>query len=198
MSSMYFVKEKDYTLIVELNNILNETRQYKQDDPDYITGDIDVYLNNDSFSTPKYIGGTSYFYTYLSTTNPENRTTQVYLQNPNDIFESDEGILGIPIASIWGTRDLGQAVGSYYLKMSANTDNDKVIMKGFSIINGVLAYPSITGTYTITPSPAGPVPDEGDDNDTPSPLLPELDYNSISITNITNEEWEWLKGIANE
>lgn len=202
MSSVYFIKEKSYTIIVELNSIQNETRQQDQGDPDYIRGNVSIYLNNDSFSTPKYIGGSSYLYTYLSTSNPDNKTTQLYLQNPNDIFETDEGILGIPIAKVWGTRDLGQAVGDYHLKIAANADNDKVTMKGFSTVNDVVSSSIITGVYTITaPAPSGgdtpDNPEEGGGDD-PGDMTPELDYNSISITNITDEEWEWLKGINNE
>lgn len=184
MNSIYFVKEKNYKLIIELNSIENERKTSGAPDPIFITGDIDIYLDEDSFSSPKYIGGKSNVYTYLQTAYPsDNPTTKLNItHNKQTIF----------ITTIWGYRIKGEAPGTYDLTIYAEKENSKTELKGFVIANDEQVYPAKTGILTINAKPATP-----EDPDDPKPLTPELSYNNISVT-VTDEEWEWLKGLANE
>lgn len=185
--SIYFVKEEELNLTVELIGIYPKQKFAGKSDPTYITAIIDIYLGTSSSS--KLIGQNTSTNTYLS--DPLNRTTQLYLKRSGEPTSTE-----ILVANIFGSRDPGEAVSSSYnLKMSANSDNNKVILKGFSMINGVLSYPAVTGDFTILASPV--TPEDPDNPDEPEDLIPELDYNNISVT-VTDEEWEWLKGLANE
>lgn len=194
MSSVYFIKEKNYKLTVAVNSIDNNTKYSGQNDPYYCTCTLKISLNEDSFDEPKQLAN-SYVTTYFITSTEGNHKTTVYLKN--SLNET------IPLVRIYVDRDPGEAFGSYYNYVCTETNSSsKLELKGFMPINGEEpSSPVIKGSFTIAaaaPEVPGGTPGEDPDPDAPEDMIVGTYEECFISVTVTDEEWQWLKGINNE
>lgn len=187
MSSVYFVKEKNYQLILRLIDITDWTKIQGEQDKWAQGFTVQAELTEDSFDKNKKIGN-GQLTTYLNTrVNASGYNTTIYLRNGEDT---------IPVIVVYASRDLGEAVGTdYYIYIdifSYSINASKVSLIGFTGSN------RIRGTLTIKASPIIPPGDGGGEEDKPDDLISNIYTKQYIDVTVTDEEWKWLKGLANE
>lgn len=179
MSSVYFVKEKNYQLILRLIDITDWTKIQGEQDKWAQGFTVQAELTEDSFDENKKIGN-GQLTTYLNTiVNTSRYNTTIYLRNGEDT---------IPVIIVYASRDLGEAVGTdYYIYIdifSYSINASKVSLMGFT------GEDRVRGTLTIT---------DGDvDPDKPVDMISGVYTKQYIDVTVTDEEWKWLKGLANE
>lgn len=185
MSSVYFVKEKNYKLILKLINVTDWIKTQGTQDNWQQGFTIQAELSEDSFDENKKIGN-AHLGTYLNTR--VNKHTTIYLKNEEDT---------IPVLTVYASRDVGETPSTnihIYINI-VDYNSNFVNLIGFTGSN------KVTGILTITSAPVVPPTENGGgttDTDEPENLISDVyEKQYISVT-VTDEEWEWLKGINNE